>query len=155
MTSVCETIIQFITKANVQYKHVQHEPTYTCEESAKARNESLSNGAKSILMKLDNSYALFVLSAALKLDSRKIKAIARCSSIRFATAEELLTLTSLVPGSVPPFGKPILPFSLYIDFSIKELPQVAFNAGSLSDSIILETNDYLGLCDGVLCSFSK
>lgn len=155
MNTVFENLIQFLQNSKVAFKHMQHSPTYTCEESAKARSESLESGAKAMVMKLDDSYALFVLSAAKKLDSKKIKALMHCRSMRFASPEELFEKTSLLPGSVPPFGNPILPFKLFVDLSIQNLPQIAFNAGSLSDSIILATKDYLNLCEGHLCSFSK
>jgi len=51
--------------------------------------------------------------------------------LRFASREELLELTGLVPGSVPPFGRPILPFPLYVDTGIAANDRIAFNAGSL------------------------
>ncbi|MFN4174160.1 MAG: YbaK/EbsC family protein, partial [Parachlamydiaceae bacterium] len=130
-------------------------PTYTSEESAEARGESLDIGAKAMLMKVDETYRLFVLSASKKIDSKKVKNLFHSKSIRFANPEELQALTSLVPGSVPPFGNPILPFPLYVDESIQTLSQVAFNAGSLTDSIIMKQEDYLKICGGTLSSFSK
>lgn len=75
--------------------------------------------------------------------------------VRFATAEELMERTGLIPGSVPPFGRPILDFSLYIDTSITANPRIAFNAGSVTDSIILDTNDYLKVAQGEIFTFSK
>ena len=62
---------------------------------------------------------------------------------RFLRPEELLARTGLVPGSVPPFGPPILPFELFIDASILAQPRIAFNAGSLRDSIIMSREAYL------------
>lgn len=155
MTEVFENLLEFINNAKVSFKQLHHSPTYTSEESAAVRGESIEVGAKAMLMKLDDVYSLFVLSAARKIDSKKVKTLLPCRSLRFAYAEELLEQTSLRPGSVPPFGKPILPFNLYVDDSIQNLPYVAFNAGSLSDSIIMETQDYLNLCNGVICSISK
>lgn len=155
MNKVFEAILKHVKSAKVPYQYIHHQPTYTCEESAKARCESLEVGAKAMLMKANDSYSLFVLSASKKIDSKKIKSFLGVRSLRFASPEELLELTSLVPGSVPPFGKPILPFQLYVDHSIEELSHVAFNAGSLSDSIIISGKDYLDLCNGILCSFSK
>ena len=75
-------------------------------------------------------------------------------SLRFATADELLELTGLVPGSVPPFGEPVLPFSLYIDESIEANDRIAFNAGSLTDSLVLSTIDYLAVAGGEVFGFS-
>ena len=51
--------------------------------------------------------------------------------------------TGLVPGSVPPFGIPVLPFPLFVDAAIVENDRIAFNAGLLTDSVILSTADYL------------
>lgn len=155
MSTIFEKILEFFESRKIPYQHIHHQPAYTCKESAKARNESLDIGAKALLMKVDDSYSLFVLSASKKLDSKKIKNFLSARSLRFATAEELLEQTSLVPGSVPPFGKPILPFQLYVDHSIEELLHVAFNAGSLSDSLVISSKDYLNSCNGIVCSFSK
>ena len=43
---------------------------------------------------------------------------------------------------MPPFGAPILPFPLYVDPSVLENQRIAFNAGSLTDSIIMTIDDY-------------
>ena len=50
-----------------------------------------------------------------------------------------------MPGSVPPFGEPILPLPLYVDRAIEENERIAFNAGSLTDSVILAVPDYFRL----------
>ena len=131
--------------AGVRYRHVVHEPTFTSEESAKARGEPLEIGAKALLVKTDARFVLLVLSAARKLDSNAARARLGAKSIRFASREELLELTGLVPGSVPPFGRPLLPFDLYVDAGIALLPRVAFNAASLTESLVLPTADYLPL----------
>ena len=61
---------------------------------------------------------------------------------RFATPEELTELTGLVPGSVPPFGEPVLPFELYVDEALRANDRIAFNAGSLTDSIVMPIEHY-------------
>jgi hypothetical protein len=58
---------------------------------------------------------MLVLRAAKHLDSGAIKERFGAKKTRFATPEELRELPGLVPGSVPPFGRPILPFDLYAD----------------------------------------
>jgi len=111
-------------------------------------------GGKAIVMKVDSDFKLFVLSAALKVDSKKIKKHFNAKSIRFASAEELMELTGLVPGSVPPFGRPILNLDLFLDLSILENEKIAFNAGSLTDSVILKTSDYLSVINAEQFNFS-
>jgi Ala-tRNA(Pro) deacylase len=136
-------IKKLLASHGVQYREVHHEPTRTSAESAKARGEDLAIGGKAILMKVGEEFKLFVLSAAKKLNSQKIKERFGEKKLRFATPEELKDLTGLVPGAVPPFGKPITPFDLYVDVSITTNEKIAFNAGSLTDSIILSCEDYL------------
>ena len=130
-------------KAKV-YKTVAHEATYTSEESARARGEDLSIGGKAILMKVDDAFGLFVLSASKKINSKALKQTLKAKRLRFSTSDELLAATDLVPGSVPPFGAPIFPeLKLYVDNSILANSKIAFNAGSLTNSIVLELADYL------------
>jgi Ala-tRNA(Pro) deacylase len=142
-TTVHDEIKKLLASHGVQYREVHHEPTRTSAESAKARGEDLAIGGKAIVMKVGEEFKLFVLSAAKKLDSQKIKERFGEKKLRFATPEELKDLTGLVPGAVPPFGKPITPFELYVDVSVTTNEKIAFNAGSLTDSIILDCKDYI------------
>ena len=111
-------------------------------------------GGKALLIKVDSTFRLFVLPADRKLDSAAIKQHFGAKKTRFATPEELMDLTGLVPGSVPPFGEPILPFPLYVDAHVLENPKVAFNAGSLTDSIIIGIEDYKRIANGEVFGFS-
>jgi prolyl-tRNA editing enzyme YbaK/EbsC (Cys-tRNA(Pro) deacylase) len=137
-----DNIRAWLTAAGVAFRERHHEATKTSEESARARGEELRVGGKALVIKVDDVFRLFVLSADRKLDSKAIKRYFAAAKTRFATAEELENLTGLVPGSVPPFGKPILPFPLYADPSVFTNERIAFNAGSLTDSIVMQTVDY-------------
>lgn len=151
--SVLESVRAWLTQENISFREVHHEPTYTSEESARARGEDLSTGAKALLMKADTTFHLFVLSAALKVNSGAIKQRLGVKKLRFADVQELSNLTGLVPGSVPPFGRPILPFDLFVDVSIQQQERIAFNAGSLTDSIIMASADYLRITKPELLLF--
>ena len=105
-------------------------------------------------MKVGDTFRIFVLSAAKKLDSNAIKARFNTKKTRFASREELLELTGLEPGSVPPFGNPIIDLELYVDNSIVSNEKIAFNAGSLTDSIVMDTKDYLELSKPTIFNFS-
>src|SRR5580693_2745780 len=139
---VLEKIRNWLTAEGVPFREVHHEPTRTSEDSARARGEELRVGGKALLIKVDEVFRLFILSADRKLDSAAIKKYFSAKKTRFATPEELQQLTGLVPGSVPPFGAPILPFPLYVDPSVFENEKIAFNAGSLTQSIVMATEDY-------------
>lgn len=148
-------IKSMLDEKNIQYRAIKHEPTYTSEESARVRGEDLSTGGKAILMKIDDIFHLFVLSASKKLDSKKLKDYFKAKKIRFATSDELMQQTGLVPGSVPPFGEPILPFKLFVDESIITNEKIAFNAGSLTNSIIMQRNDYTSVAGATVFRFTS
>jgi len=152
---IFDEIRQLLDSHGISYRCVHHEPTYTSEESARARGEDVRIGGKALLIKTGDEFRLFVLSAARKLDSDALKRRFGVKKIRFASAEELGQLTGLVPGSVPPFGRPILPFDLFVDESILENEKIAFNAGSLTDSIIMSTCDYTRVANAIVFRFSS
>ena len=138
----------------IAYRYLEHAPTRTSEESAVARGEPLEIGAKALLLKADSNLVLVVLSAARKLDSKSVARHLGVKKTRFATTEELLATTGLPPGAVPPFGRPIFDLPLHIDRSVSANEKTAFNAGSLTASIVMATDDYLRLADGVIADLT-
>jgi prolyl-tRNA editing enzyme YbaK/EbsC (Cys-tRNA(Pro) deacylase) len=152
---VRERIHEFLAFHGVAFRELHHEPTRTSEDSARVRGEDLRIGGKALLIKVDDEFRLFVLSASLRVDSQAIRAHLNARRTRFATPEELADLTGLVPGAVPPFGRPILPFTLYVDTSITENDRIAFNAGSLTDSMFLPVEDYLRVAQPEVFRFGQ
>jgi len=153
--STLSAIRDLLAGAGVPFREIQHEATRTSEESARARGEPLHVGGKAILLKTDDAFRLFVLPADRKLDSAAVKARLGVKKTRFATPDELLQLTGLVPGSVPPFGHPVLPFELFVDDALCANDRIAFNAGSRTDSIILPMDNYLAMAKPVVFPFSS
>lgn len=153
--TVLEHIHQWLTEEGVAFRVVRHHPTRTSAESAAVRGEPLEVGAKAIVMKAGKEVAIFVISAARRLDAKKVRAFLGVKKTRFITSDELLKMTGLVPGSVPPFGRPILDLDLFVDSSITQLDRVAFNAGSLTDSIIMPADDYLRLSKPIVFDFAQ
>ncbi len=151
---VHDTLMAFLRAHAVAFREAHHAPTRTSEESARARGESITIGGKALLMKVGGDFVLFVVSAALRLNSAAIKERFGERRLRFATPEELLAQTGLVPGSVPPFGRPVLPYDLYVDISVTRNEKIAFNTGLLTHSVIMQTADYLVLAGGTVFSFS-
>jgi prolyl-tRNA editing enzyme YbaK/EbsC (Cys-tRNA(Pro) deacylase) len=142
MSDVLAAVRGLLDGAGVAYELKHHEPTHTSEESARARGEPLEIGAKALVIKTDAEYRLFVLPAHRKADSAAIKRHLGVKKLRFADAAELLELTGLVPGSVPPFGPPVLSLALVADPWLLANAKIAFNAGSLTTSVIMASADY-------------
>jgi Ala-tRNA(Pro) deacylase len=150
-----QEICEYLKSHDAGYTFISHAETRTSEESFRVRADRGFvdvTGAKALLMKLQykqgiSQYSVFVIPSHMKLNSKAIKQeFADLKSFRFATIEELAELTDgLVPGSLPPFAKPIFTTlnCLFIDRSLADCDTIAFNAASLNYSLILSTKDYL------------
>lgn len=141
--SVTDRLRAYLHQHGVVVREIHHAPTPTSEDSARARDESLRVGGKALVLKVGGDFKLFVLPADRRFDSSAVKKSLGIRKLRFASAVELLELTGLVPGSVPPFGDPILPLPLICDDAIRDNERIAFNAGSLTISFVLQIDDYL------------
>jgi prolyl-tRNA editing enzyme YbaK/EbsC (Cys-tRNA(Pro) deacylase) len=154
-TAVTARIRALLDEAGVDYRYVEHGPTLTCEASAAARGETTQVGGKAIVLKVGETFRLCVLRAAEQINSNRVRRHFHESRARFATREELASLTGLVPGSVPPFGEPILPLPLALDRGFLGEDRIAFNAGSLRCSIIMPLDRYLELAKPELFDYAK
>ncbi len=71
-TDVLGRIRELLRSAGIAFREIQHAPTRTSEESARARGEELKVGGKALVLKVDGTFRPFVLSAARQLDSGAI-----------------------------------------------------------------------------------
>ena len=155
-TPVLIAIRLLLAEHGAEYREMHHAPTRTSQQAADARGEPMEIGGKAIVAKVGSEFRLFVFSAARRMVSRLIRKHQGEQRFRFATAEELRELTGLVPGCVPPFGRPLLPLDLHVDTSILDNDRIAFNAGSLTDSIIMDRERYIEIARPVdIFPFSK
>ena len=151
--SAFEKLKSFLDENNISYEYKEHEEVRTSEEAAKARGEDIRIGAKAMILKADDKFIMFVLSAAKKIDSRRVKEILGVKSLRFATPEEVENLTGCIPGGVPPFAN-IFGLGLIVDKTIPMNEFMAFNAGERTKSLKLKTKDYLALLKPRIEEFS-
>ena len=135
-------ILAHLDAHGVPYRLLHHEATRTSEDSARVRGEPMDIGGKSLVLKAGDRFILVVLSAALRAESRSLRKALGVKRLRFADPHELHALTGCVPGCVPPFGRPIVALPLLVDASILRNDRIAFNAGSLTDSVIMARADW-------------
>lgn len=148
-----ERLKDFLYDNNVSYEFKEHEEVRTSEEAAIARGEDIKIGAKAMILKCGEKFVMLVLSAAKKIDSKKVKTLLGCDSLRFATLDEVTQLTGCLPGGVPPFAN-IFNLNLIVDKSVLENEFMAFNAGERTKSLKLKTKDYLHLLNPRIEEFS-
>jgi Ala-tRNA(Pro) deacylase len=132
---------QRLADAGITFDVLRHEAVFTSEEAARVRGTTLASGAKALVCKADERFVMFVLPADRRLDSKLARRQLGLKSLRFATREEVLNLTGLAPGSIPPFGS-LFELTTWCDELLAEQPRINFNAGDHSISISMSFADY-------------
>src|SRR5437763_7720059 len=99
MATVFERIEQKLNDAGVAFTVLHHEPVFTSEQAAAVRGTPLGSGAKALVVKAGEQFVLLIVPADRRLDSRKAKTALGVRDLRFATKDEVLEKTGLLPGS--------------------------------------------------------
>jgi Ala-tRNA(Pro) deacylase len=142
--SIFSRIEQLLDAAGVSFQVLRHEPVYTSEEAARVRGVDLASGAKALVCKADDDFLLFVVPADRRLDSRGVRRTRGYRRLRFAKREEVLNLTGLEPGSIPPFGS-LFHLPTLCDERLGVEGRINFNAGDHRVSIGMEFEDFLSV----------
>jgi len=131
-----------LTDAGVSFVHLQHKAVYTSAEAAAVRGVPLHSGAKALILKGGDEFVMLVMPADLSLDSAGARKHLGHRRLRFATKEEVLDLTGLTPGSIPPFGS-LFSLRTICDERLSDNERINFNAGSHTNSFQMSYDSYL------------
>lgn len=140
--SVFDRVEGLLTRAGADFQVLRHEPVYTSEEAARVRGTPLASGAKALVCKGEEGFVMFVVPADRKLDSHAVRRAKGWRKLRFATREEVLALTGLAPGSIPPFGS-LFGLRTLCDERLADQDVINFNAGDHSISVSMPYAEYV------------
>ena len=152
--SIFNQVENLLTGQGAVFQVLRHEPVYTSEEAARIRGTSLASGAKALICKGDDVFAMFVLPADCKLNSAVGRRTCGWRKLRFATREEVLELTGLTPGSIPPFGS-LFHLATRCDQRLGENAIINFNAGDHGISVSMQYDDYISVEKPELGTFAE
>ena len=140
--SVFERVECLLVQHGIAFQTLRHEPVFTSEEAARIRGTPLGSGAKALICKGESGFVMFVVPADRKLDSHAVRRAKGWRKLRFATREEVLELTGLAPGSIPPFGS-LFGLPTLCDERLGDNDVINFNAGDHSISVSMRYADYV------------
>lgn len=141
---VFDKLVQRLDAAGVAYRVLRHEAVYTSEEAARVRGVPLASGAKALIVKMDDAFAHFVLPASRKFDSATARRALGVRRSRFARPDEVLQITGLKPGAIPPFGS-LFGLQTYCDPALGQNEIINFNAGDHCISVSMRFEDFVRL----------
>lgn len=141
--TVAEHLLRLLHESGRPFEVLDHAGATTAREAAAARGTELGVGGKTILMKLDRiGHVLLVVGSDRRIDGRALRRVFGVQRYRFGSAEELRELTSLTPGEVPAFGRPLFGLPLYAGADLLERSELVYAAASRTRSIRMATADW-------------
>ena len=143
-SSVFDRVQGLLKQHGIACQVLRHEPVYTSEEAARVRGTPLASGAKALVCKGEGRCVMFVLPADRKLDSHAVRRAKGWRKLRFASREEVMELTGLAPGSIPPFGS-LFGLPTLCDERLGRNEIINFNAGDHSISLSMRYADYVAV----------
>ena len=149
-----EEIIKLLKTNNIDYKETEHEPVYTSEQAAKVRGVSISQGAKSLLLKAKDNFVLAVLPGDRKLDSKRFKNLLKIRDFHFALPEEVKDKMGCEIGACYPFGN-LIGLPTYVDNSLSKNEIISFNPGVHNRSIEITWRDFYSLVKPKMVDISE
>ena len=146
---------EFLDGAGVKYVVVTHAPAYTAQEIAASAHIPGKDLAKTVMVKLDGKMAMAVLPANLVVDFAGLKATSGATDASLATESDFRSLfPECEVGAMPPFGN-LYGVPVYVDNSLAEDDEIAFNAGSHKELFRMAYNDFERLVKPRTGNFGK
>lgn len=142
-----QRLLDLLSQEGARFRVVSHEAVGKCEAVSEIRGTALGQGAKALVCKVKgngvNQHVLAVLPADQQADLSQLATSVGGLRASLASPAEVDELTGCVFGAIPPFSfHPKL--QLVADpLLFTRFNEIAFNAGVLDKSVILNTDDYL------------
>ncbi len=157
--AVHEQLVELLKDNEARYRVMEHEPMGKCEAVSLLRGTALGQGAKALVCKIKGNgvkqHVLAILAADQQADLTLLAQHVGGLKASLASPAEVDALTGCVFGAIPPFSfHPNL--KLVADPLIFErFDEIAFNAGLLEKSIVMDTADYLRIARPELVAFRR
>ena len=138
-----ERLVALLEANHARFRIVEHPAEGRSEVVAALRGTQASQGAKAMFCRSVGTFVLAVLPGDRKVDFKKVAHAVGKRKAGLATPEEAMRETGCVIGAIPPFSfSPDL--KLVVDPALLENHgEIAFNAGRLDRSMVLNSEDYV------------
>jgi len=135
----------FLDTESVKYVVISHSLAYTAGGIAALLHIPGRELAKTVIVKIDGTLAMAVVSASQHVDLNLLKHAAGAQQVVLASEDEFKTVfPDCETGAMPPFGN-LYGMRVFVDESLKKDKEIAFNAGSHRELVRLAWDDFVRL----------
>ena len=145
----------FLDANAVKYVVISHSKAFTAQGIAAVSHISGKEVAKTVIVKLDGALAMAVLPASYQVDLSALRRATGVQEAALATEREFKQhFPDCETGAMPPFGN-LYGIPVYVDETLSEDQEIAFNAGSHYELIKMAYLDFERLVGPEVLSFSS
>ncbi len=145
----------FLDKNNVKYVTINHSVAYTAQQVAESAHVSAKILAKVVMIKLDDKLCMVIVPAHVHVKLETLKSETNAKTVELATESEFKSkFPDCELGAMPPFGN-LYDMDVYASEALSKQKQIAFNAGSHSELIQLDYDDFENFVKPKMISASR
>ena len=135
----------YLDQHEVEYVTISHSPAYTAQRIAEITHIPGREIAKTVIVKIDDKFAMAVLPASRRVDLRHLQEAIGADDVVLASEQEFKSLfPDCEVGAMPPFGN-LYDMGVYVAEQLTEDDEIAFNAGSHTELVRMSYRDYAHL----------
>jgi Ala-tRNA(Pro) deacylase len=146
---------EFLDSQQIKYVTISHSVAYTAQGIAALTHIPGKELAKTVIVKLDDRLAMAVLPASCHIDVARLQTATGAKTVSLAKEREFKDrFPECETGAMPPFGS-LYEMPVFVDESLTQDKEIAFNAGSHSELIRLAYEDFERLVKPTVLKFSS
>lgn len=154
-----QRLLDLLALEGARFRVISHEAVGKCEAVSEIRGTALGQGAKALVCKVKgngvNQHVLAILPADQQADLSRLATFLGGLRASLASPAEVDALTGCVFGAIPPFSFHPQLMLVADPLLFERYSEIAFNAGVLDKSIILNTDDYLRIAQPEQVEFRR
>ncbi len=135
----------YLDSQHIDYTLISHSPTFTAQETAQSAHIPGREVAKTVIVLIDGVPAMVVEPATAHVHLGKLKSLIGAETVSLADERDFDELfPDCERGAMSPFGN-LRDMRVYVDESLTQDEQIAFNADSHTEMIKLAYRDFEAL----------
>ncbi|WP_309044640.1 aminoacyl-tRNA deacylase [Marinobacter sediminicola] len=141
---------EFLDGANVEYMCLTHPPAFTAQQLAHHVKIAGDKVVKTVIIELDGKMAMLVMPATWRVRWESLSRILDTDFVDLADEQEFQDrFPDCEVGAMPPFGS-LFGMTVYCAEPLTEQPELAFAAGSHTETLHMKTRDFLNLVQPIV-----
>lgn len=152
---VSEKLTHYLEDQHVPFVTIPHARAYTAQEIAASVHVPGQEVAKTVIVEGDGKLYMAVVPATRRIDLIPLKKALGVKKIRLASEAEFEgVFPECEVGAMPPFGN-LYRIPVIVDESLKKDREIVFNAGSHTETVKIQFDEFVELVKPLFASFTE